>query len=130
MNIEKKYRITKCLLIILSILMFVSFYVLGTYIDKGKEEARQARILRGTYVSADTFTNLALDDETSCYYLSGKEVSNGRYEKLHEQVYKLVSGKLKNSYIMKDSGGDIILIKNDSVTNFKKNDNTILRMEK
>ena len=68
--------------------------------------------------------NISLDDEDQLYYLSGDRVSHGTYKKLNEQVFKLLSGHLKDAYIVKDSNGDIILIEQDtSAARFKKYDN-------
>ena len=70
--------------------------------------------------------NISLDDEDQLYYLSGDRVSHGTYKKLNEQVFKLLSGHLKDAYIVKDSNGDIILIEQDtSAARFKKYDNQI-----
>lgn len=112
MNIEKRYGIAKCFLVVLSIMDFVLLYGIGTYMSREKDEARQAKIVRGTYISDDTFSSIALDDEKGMYYLSGKEVSSGKVERVSEQVFKLVSGKFKDGFIIKDSSGDILLIDN------------------
>lgn len=70
--------------------------------------------------------NISLDDEDQLYYLSGDRVSHGTYKKLNEQVFKLLSGHLKDAYIVKDSNGDIILIEQDtSAARFK---NTIIKL--
>lgn len=101
-------------------------YAIGTYVSERKEEHRFAKGIRGTYTSADSFTNISLDDEDQLYYLSGDRVSHGTYKKLNEQVFKLLSGHLKDAYIVKDSNGDIILIEQDtSAARFKKYDNQI-----
>lgn len=126
MNLEKKYRIIKISFILVSCLFFIVLYAIGTYVSERKEEHRFAKGIRGTYTSADSFTNISLDDEDQLYYLSGDRVSHGTYKKLNEQVFKLLSGHLKDAYIVKDSNGDIILIEQDtSAARFKKYDNQI-----
>lgn len=126
MNIEKKYRIVKISFILVSCLLCIVLYAIGTYISERKEEQRFAKSIRGTYVSADSFTNISLDDEEQLYYLSGTRVSHGKYKKLNEQVFKLLSGSLKGAYIVKDSNGDIIFIEQDTYADrFKKYDNQI-----
>ena len=113
MNLEKKYRIIKISFIFVSCLFFIVLYAIGTYVSERKEEHRFAKGIRGTYTSADSFTNISLDDEDQLYYLSGDRVSHGTYKKLNEQVFKLLSGHFEGClYIVKDSNGDIILIEN------------------
>lgn len=95
MNLEKKYRIIKISFILVSCLFFIVLYAIGTYVSERKEEHRFAKGIRGTYTSADSFTNISLDDEDQLYYLSGDRVSHGTYKKLNEQVFKLLSGHLR-----------------------------------
>lgn len=129
MSIEKKYRIAKICITLLSIAFFIVLYAIGTHISRYKEQARTASFIRGTYVSADTFTNVSLDDEDLRYYVSGNIVSSGTYKRLTKHVFKLLSGKFKNAYIIKDSNGDITLIKNGtSAAVYKKYDNHITIM--
>ena len=129
MSIEKKYRIAKISIILLSITLCIVLYAIGTHISRYKEEARTASFIRGTYVSGDTFTNVSLDDDDSRYYVLGNIVSSGTYKRLSKHVFKLLSGEFKDAYIIKDSNGDITLIKNgDSAEVYKKFDNQITIM--
>ena len=58
MNLEKKYRIVKISFILVSCLFFIVLYAIGTYVSERKEEHRFAKGIRGTYTSADSFTNI------------------------------------------------------------------------
>lgn len=129
MNIEKKFLIVKILSIVLSIIVFALLFIIATQLNNSKEDARLAKIVRGTYISADTFTNISLDDEEMRYYLSGNQVSSGKYKKIDNHVFKLLSGKLKGSYVIKDSNGNITLLESDSSAEiYKKYDNQITIM--
>lgn len=110
MKIEKKYQITKILLVLLSIVFIIVLFVIGKYQSDKKFEEKQAEIIRGTYINKRLFLNFALDDEKMMYYVSGDIISNGKYKKMSDNVFKLSSGKLKDSYVIKDTDGDITII--------------------
>lgn len=110
MKIEKKYQITKILLVLLSIVFIIVLFVIGKYQSDKKFEEKQAEIIRGTYINKRLFLNFALDDEKMMYYVSGDIISNGKYKKMSDNVFKLSSGKLKDSYVIKDTNGDITII--------------------
>lgn len=110
MKIEKKYQIIKILLVLLSIVFIIVLFLIGKYQSDKKFEEKQAEIIRGTYINKRLFLNFALDDEKMMYYVSGDIISNGKYKKMSDNVFKLSSGKLKDSYVIKDTGGDITII--------------------
>ena len=110
MKIEKKYQIIKILLVLLSIVFIIVLFLIGNYQSDKKFEEKQAEIIRGTYINKRLFLNFALDDEKMMYYVSGDIISNGKYKKMSDNVFKLSSGKLKDSYVIKDTGGDITII--------------------